>query len=280
MSFQTSNFSSMIREICEEEGIALSVYSGDWALRLSRDGRIFFIVGYNFPLNAASAKELCQDKALTGELLSSSGIPAVPHLFVPVTVKEGSREEEAVDSRIRTWLSEYGEVVVKDNYGTGGNYVFRASDFEEAKKLIEGIHKRSFASSVSPFLQITQEYRVTMLDGEPELFIRKERPFEVLENGERRLLNWKHNLGQGAVGIVVTDSGVRERLFPMAKKAAEILDIRFASVDIVEVSGEYRVLEVNAGVMMEHFSGQSAECRMLAKEIYRKAILKAFGSER
>lgn len=273
------HFVKIIREVAEELGISLTGFSGDWAFMLEKDGVKAHIVGYHFPLNLSSAKELCQDKSLTYDVLKDAGIPAVPHLFVPGPRAGGSGDLSCFRPLLENWITERGYAVVKDNYGTGGNQVFRFTDVPEAEEAIRAIHERSAAACICPYYEIAEEYRVTMLDGEALQVIRKERESRVNALGEKEYLNWRHNLGQGATGIPVTDPGILEKTEPIAKAVMRAMNLRFASVDIVESKEGFTVLEVNAGVMMEHFAGQSPECYEKAKRIYRMAIRKAMGME-
>ncbi|MBR5738755.1 MAG: ATP-grasp domain-containing protein [Lachnospiraceae bacterium] len=270
------NFGRLIRGIAEEEGIRVTGFSGDWAFRLEKDGQVRYTVGYHFPLNLASSKELCQDKCLTYEVLASQGIPAAEHLFFPNPASVAGIDRDAAWNRALEILSEGREVVVKNNYGTGGNQVYRVKTEEELKDTIDLIYQKTYAASISPFYEIREEYRVVMLDGKPRLTIRKERESRINEKGEKEYLNWKHNLVQGATGIVVTDEEILEKLYALAKRVVKALGIRFCSVDIIDTEAGLMVLEVNAGVMLEHFSGQSPECFELAKSVYRAAILAAF----
>ena len=50
------------------------------------------------------------------------------------------------------------------------------------------------------------------------------------------------------------------------------MHLGFVSIDIVEIESELRVLEINSGVMIEHFSKHSNENYELAKEAVRKVI--------
>ena len=92
--------------------------------------------------------------------------------------------------------------------------------------------------------------------------------------GERILLNWRHNLGQGARALPVRDEETRREVGLIARRVFEGLNVRFASVDVVETAEGLKVLEINSGVMMENFAGQDEESRQIAKEIYRDAIRK------
>lgn len=300
-----SNFARLIDVICREENIELRSFSDDWAHKLTRDGQDAFITGYQFSLNPASSKELAQDKALTYSVLTDAGVPAAVHEFLPSFTEE-SEKDFPYAAIYEACTKGCGEAVLKDNYGTGGNKVFRISDRETYVKTLKKIWEGSYAASLSPFYEIDEEIRVVVLDGEGRLFLRKDRQavigngrdtFETLvladpkkaENigvipkkelsrvpadGEKVYLNWKHNLGQGATGVVVTDEKLKEELSGIARRAQKALGLRFCSVDIVKVNGEYMVLEVNGGVMMEHFAGQNETCFETAKGIYRDAILK------
>lgn len=270
------NFTKILNEICEEENITLQSFSGNWAFRLKKNGIVKWIVGYQFPLNSAPAKELCQDKVLTSDALTAYGIPNVSHeiLFGAEVRKPELRPE--TEKKLQKMISRFGAVVLKDNYGTGGMKVFKSSEVAECMEILEKILDGSHAASLSPFLNIREEYRVSVLNGEPMQIIRKERAFEINERGEKVYLNWRHNLGQGATGILVTDEAVTKPLIEMALKVTEVLGIQFASVDIVDADGKLQVLEVNGGVMMEYFAGQSKECYNRAKAIYKKAVLSSF----
>lgn len=163
-----SNFGKIIREVTKELDINTEVYSNDWCYRLEKNGRIRYIVGYHFPLNLSSSKELCQDKALTYSALKSAGISAVPHLFLPNFHAGVGESREELTPTMEEWLSETGYVVVKDNYGTGGNQVYRITDLSELDEILPKIYQKSYAACVCPFIEIQEEYRVTMLDDEPQ----------------------------------------------------------------------------------------------------------------
>ncbi len=253
------HFVRIIRELTEELGIETETYSNDWGFRLKKDGKTRYLVGYHFPLNRSSAKELCQDKSLTYDALRSAGIPAVPHVFVPSVNAGGDPDLEKWRPFLEELIETTGYAVVKDNYGTGGNRVFRYDNADEAIAKIAELHKMIYGAAVSPWQEIREEYRVTMLMGEPQLVIRKERRSKILPDGTKQYVEWRHNLGLGAVAYRVTDPEILEKVEEMAARAAEAVDMRFASVDIIDTKEGLRVLEINAGVMMEHFAGQDDE---------------------
>ncbi len=59
----------------------------------------------------------------------------------------------------------------------------------------------------------------------------------------------------------------------MAANAARAIGIRFASIDIVRVGGEWKVLEINSGVMMETLGRHHPE---LVHAAYAAALDKLF----
>ncbi|MBP5254845.1 MAG: hypothetical protein J6Z23_05625 [Lachnospiraceae bacterium] len=272
---ENSSFNRIIRAVCKANGIGYTAFSDSWGYRLTKDGKHAYIVGYQFPLNPASSRDLCQDKVLTYEVLTDAGIAAVPHYFLPMTLQEDPVLYAEEEARIEAFLGREGCLVLKDNYGTGGLKVWRVRDMEGFRKILKRIWTASYAAAWCPFVEIEEEYRAVMLDGEAKLVIRKERDYTLDPSGNKVYATWKHNLGQGATGVPVRSAREKAVLGKIAGETVEALKMRFCSVDIVKSAGEYRVLEVNAGVMMEHFAGQSRSCFEKAKQIYGEAVLRS-----
>ena len=165
------------------------------------------------------------------------------------------------------------------------------------KPALELAVSRIFAShlslAISPRVDIQDEVRVVVLDGDPLLVYGKNRPSIVgdgqrsllelalastpvaqrstvlpgmiadldkadldlvLPRGQRRVLNWRHNLDSGARPLLLSDGKTRDACAEIAIRAAKAIDIRFASIDVVQVEGAWQVLEINSGVMMEALS--------------------------
>ncbi|MBQ1377922.1 MAG: hypothetical protein IIY77_08115 [Lachnospiraceae bacterium] len=235
MAAKKSNFLRILEDICREEGISLDSFSYGWGHRLRKDGRTRYILGYQFPLNTASVKEFCQDKVLTYQILDDSGIPAVEHVFLPHNIASTGLGEDDVDHICRNMLALYGTVVVKDNNGTGGNKVFKAETMEEIQQALAVIYAGNYGASISPYYDILEEYRVILLDGEPLLVIRKDRAYVLDEEGKKQYLNWRHNLGQGARGVILEENEVPDGVRELAVSAAAVFGARFVSVDVVAV---------------------------------------------
>jgi glutathione synthase/RimK-type ligase-like ATP-grasp enzyme len=311
MSNQTSSFTALIREICREEGISLEAFSCDFAFRLEKGGMMNYIFGYQFGLNSAVSHMICEDKSTTSEILSYAGIPNIEHRCFMSPMNMKYVEADGNWNNILAMLGKYKTLVLKDNKGTGGLSVYRVRNAVELENAAQILFQSAHSISVSPYYNILQEYRLIYLDGEIKLVYHKERqhltgdgihtirelyadylkieqgeilpvPAEdsekILKQGESYPLNWKHNLGQGAIPIFDTDNTLTAPLKKLAKAAASCIGVRFASIDIVKIMDnekeEYRILEINSGVMMEYLSQTDKIFRQTAKEIYREAIRK------
>ena len=155
---------------------------------------------------------------------------------------------------------------------------------------------------------IINEYRTIYCFGEPLLIYKKIRPYVVGDGkhtlselaasafggdmdiadarldrsyvpslGEEVTISWKHNLGQGAEAEVIDkDSEIYGRIVALAKKAAECVNVNFASIDIIDTAEGLKILEINSGIMMENFSSYDEQNYSIAKSIYKRAIDKYF----
>jgi len=206
-------------------------------------------------------------------------------------------------------------LVCKPNVGTGGEDVDRIDNGAELEQSVLQLFQKHRAICLSPFLEIEQEYRVLMLDDECELIYAKRRPhvvgdglssvLELIEKlhlngilsqelagqtieqhrgelkhvpdaGQEVVIGWKHNLGEGSAPQLVPSGPLQDQLVKLARAAQQAVNIRFASIDIVEVANELLVLEINSGVMMEYFVRHFNDGRAKAKAIYAKAVDKMF----
>ncbi|HIS57249.1 MAG TPA: hypothetical protein IAB48_11435 [Candidatus Fimimorpha excrementavium] len=306
MENSETNFVRIIKEICRENQITVRSFGGDWGFLLEKDGRRGFIIGYQFGLNAAVSKDICTDKSIASEIMEQDGVPCVkhicfmaPHMFQYVG-GNGNWQE------LTKLLNQYGVIVCKDNAGTGGNQVYLVRNQKELEQAADAVFQRADAMAVSPYYPIHDEYRVILLDGEVQIVFQKIRRHltgngtstvrklyaeylleggrshanlpaadldRVLREGEEYFLNWKHNLGQGADARVMEENEA-DAICALARRAAACLNIRFSSVDVVMTEEGLKVMEVNAGVMMENLAGMSREYYEKAKSIYERAIFK------
>lgn len=300
-----------IEEICGRLGIRFSAYSDEWVYVLSHEGRTAYVIGHHFGLNGDAQSMICQDKVAASDVLAGAGIPHVWHVLVRRSRADGTMSD-ASRTYLSTLLAENGRLVLKGNRGTGGNLVMAVGDEGELEEATARILSSVGAMAVCPYIEIREEYRVIVLDGLPRLAYRKVRQEvvgdgvssleqlvetgqadgvvdacvdlslldldRVPETGEHVPIEWRHNLGKGAVASLDVPDGMRDKLYALAAETADALGTKFVSVDIIEdTRGELSVLEPNSGVMMEHFLSQGKEFRELGIAVYETAIRLALG---
>lgn len=302
---------NMIEEICAEQGILCERFSYDWIFRLTKNGKTAHIFGYQFENNSATAQLICTDKCASSEILRSKGIPAVEHFFFISPDDLHYIGLEGNWSRMLELLNKFGRLVCKPNEGTGGIDVFQVSSAVELELAVNSVFAHSRSLALSPFYPIDQEYRVILLNEQIKLVFSKTIQFligngrssfkqllldqnpslietiptgefseemlnKIPKSDEKIPLNWKHNLGQGAQPEIITDHSLVTQLGSLALNAAQAVNVRFASVDIIRTGGDFKVLEINSGVMMESFARMNAQNYTQAKSIYLEALAVLF----
>jgi glutathione synthase/RimK-type ligase-like ATP-grasp enzyme len=287
-------FVDALRKYCAERGIAIDVKSDGWLIVMQGCGKRACAFGYDIGLNSAVAHRIANDKAATAEVLAMAGVACVPHtLFLSPEMNQYISQPGSWEAMLRLLAANPQGLVVKPNEGTTGESVFLV----KTKPALELAVSRIFAShlglAISPYVNIENEVRVVLLDGEAIVVYGKNRPSIVgdgqrslldlalaaipaarrstmlpgmiadldkaelefiLPAGQRRVLNWRHNLDAGAQPTLLTEGKVRDACVAIAIPAAKAIDIRFASIDVVEVDGAWQILEINSGVMMEALS--------------------------
>ena len=84
------------------------------------------------------------------------------------------------------------------------------------------------------------------------------------------MYTWLHNLSNGTK--ITLEVPNKEYLINFAKEVANILNIKFGSIDIINTPSGYLVLECNSGVMMNNLINQLPNGKAIAKDIYKEAI--------
>ncbi len=293
----------IVKEICLERQIQCHALSYDWVFQLDApNGNRMFLYGYRFPQNNAAIEQVCDDKCALSDVLEVNNIPHVEHVFFMSPSQIHYIGEEGSWAKLLALLQTHKALVCKVNNGSGGHSVYKVTNVSELEEAVFNIFKTSRSMSVSPYTEIKNEYRTIILNGEVMVIYQKVRPFvvgngkdtismlihqaglkdieidktvdvtTVLKRGEKAVLSWKHNLGQGAVPELVTQPQLLAKLTEFATSAAKALDIRFASIDIIDDGKGLKILEINSGIMMENFAQSSKENYALAKRIYDRAI--------
>jgi glutathione synthase/RimK-type ligase-like ATP-grasp enzyme len=304
-------FVDAIKKYCAARGIAVDVRSDGWLIVMQRGERRHFAFGYDIGLNSAIAHRIANDKSATAEVLSLSGIACVPHTFF-LDPELSGRAAPARDEMLALLEKHPQGLVVKPNEGASGKSVFWVTSRPALELAVKRIFASSKSLAISPYLDIDYEVRVVLIDDMPAIVYAKERAFvtgdgrrslqelahealpqerraavlteimkefgkaeldAILPRGQRRALDWRHNLEYGAHPALLETGTVRETSVALAMRAARAIGIRFASIDVVRAVGDWQILEINSGVMMEALGRLHPE---LVHATYHAALDKIF----
>jgi glutathione synthase/RimK-type ligase-like ATP-grasp enzyme len=255
----------LLRDACASLGVEVTALSQGWLLVLRRDGRTHVVLGQVFPFNTAAAGELCDDKCALADFLALTGVPHVPHHHVTSHRRNADgtwRPGPASEVEALAALDRLGvrvPVVVKPVRGRNGRDVRLAATLDEAAAHVTALLEHEGMAAVSPYVEIRNELRVVLLDGEPLCVLDKVR-------GD----DWRHNLRYGAraVPLAAPPAGA----VAVARAAADAVGLRLATVDCVLVGDEWLVLEANTGTKLTAWAAQSEADRAAATEVYRRIV--------
>lgn len=304
------NLVRIVYDIANDHGIEITSFSYDWILKLSKNEIHKHVFGYNFEINSSTSKMIAGDKSAASDLLEAANVATVSHqLFLNPNMEKYVGSIGNWQHILKFFNENEQHIVCKPVDGTGGNGVFMVKTVTQLEQAIHTLFSKHRSICLSPFYAIKKEYRAVILDGEVELLYQKNIPFvtadgsksilELLQTkfsgetldtaittfstktdsnfsdippkGEIIEVNWKSNLGEGAQAEIIKNKTIST----LAVKAANAINIRFCSVDIIETtSGEFYVLEINSGVMIEHFLNNSPQEYDRVKAIYEKAVLR------
>jgi glutathione synthase/RimK-type ligase-like ATP-grasp enzyme len=307
-------FVTAVQKYCGEHGIAVETRSQGWLMVMRKGPRRRLIYGYDLGLNSAVTHRIANDKAATAELLEMNGIACVPHAFFPSPALSDYVPAAGTWEAMLGHLAQNPDgIVVKPNEGTSGRLVFRVRTRPGLERAVSEIFSLNLNLAISPYLDIKDEVRVILVDCLPVIVYGKSRPSitgdgvhsvlelaraampaerlsailpqmagdldsatldTVLPPGQHHALNWRHNLDAGAEPVLLQEGAVRERCVELAIKAAKSIDLRFGSIDVVQVDDGWRVLEINSGVVMEALGKTHPE---LVYAAYAAALDKVFG---
>ena len=307
-------FVDAVKRYCAARGIGIEIRSQGWLIILQRGPQRHLAFGYDLGLNSAVAHRIANDKAATAEVLQLGGIPCIPHaLFLSPQMNEYVPPQRSWETMLALLTENPNGLVVKPNEGTSGDSVFKVSTEPDLELAVHRIFSSSLGLAISPYVEIEDEVRVVLLDHHPVVVYGKNRPAvtgdgkhsllelaleatpvdlrsrvlpgmladldaaaldTVVPAGQRRVLNWRHNLNSGAQPVLLEHGKIREACVEIAVQAASAVGIRFGSIDVVRVGGAWKILEINSGVMMEALSRQHPD---LVYAAYSAALDKVFG---
>lgn len=258
------NFVAHLTNAAAALGADITWLSDDYVAAVRCGRQTAMIVGYHFPLNNAAAEALADDKSAAAHVLAAFDVPHVPHTLIRFA-SSGADGDAGLVGQIDRIADLYGfPLVLKPHRGTGGEGVTRVDSQEAMVAAMTRLRVQYQALAASPWVEITAEYRVVLLDDQPLLIFRKAR---TVPDGD-----WRNNLKYGSVPVMQADNRPCDPLTSTALRAAGTLGLRFASVDMVASRAGLAVLEVNSGVCLERFSAFSADHYDRAAAVYARAL--------
>lgn len=253
-----------LRRYAKLKGLAVEFLSRDWIAVMTGPSVRHLVFGYDLGLNAATAAKIANDKSATYAVLAAAGLAAIEHrVFLHPRFLDFLPDDGNWPSLLEAFEAYRRDAVIKDNEGTGGTEVFRVRSNTELEQRAHQLFQLARGLALSPFVEIADEMRFVMLEGECVLAYRK----------QRRSPEWRHNLGLGARAVpVAADEPVHLPALALARAAMAALTLRFASIDIAMVAGTPKVLEANAGVMLEVAGRTGFGGPDLVDRIYHRAL--------
>src|SRR5262249_36018318 len=249
-------FVDAVKRYCAEHAIAVDVRSQGWLIVMTRGDRRHFAFGYDVGLNSAMAHRIANDKSATAEVLTLSGVDCIPHtLFLNPRLNEYVAAKGSWEAMIDLLAAHRQGLVVKPNEGTSGRSVFHVTSKPSLELAASTIFSASQSVAVAPYVDIDDEVRVVLIDDDPTVVYSKSRasvtgdgkhpvlelaraaiPAErraavfsgmagdldkveleaIVPAGERRVLNWRHNLDAGAVPVLLGEGATREACVALA----------------------------------------------------------------
>ena len=292
-------YHKIIKEICDEDNIKLEILSKDFISKLEKNNKIKYIYGYKFPLNNHAIGEILDDKYAFYEILKNLNIKTVE--IKPIFLNYNKEF-------VKNYLNKNINVILKSNNGTCGLEVYKISNYEELITKIDELLIKNSPVCLSPFYNIKNEYRVIVLNNKIKIIYGKIKPViigdgnsnilellkkfnynyyskeenikslnynleEILPLNKKIEIDFKFNLSRGSKLFMDIDNNKKIKLEKIIYSILNKLDIKFASIDIIETDNdELLVLEANSGVMMDNFIELNENGKDIAKSIYKEAI--------
>ena len=257
----------VVRDFAKDKKIKITPLSGDWIFKLEKNNEKHFIFGLDLGLNNSASKLLARDKSATSEILASENIPHIPHELFLRPNSLGSNPNGNWQEILRLFDYYNKDLVLKPNIGSSGRSVIRAKNTAELEAAVQKIFASERTLALSPYVEMLAEYRVTILNGEMLNIYKK-----VKSDPD----DLKFNLGSGAYAENIDDERKKQEIQKLAESAANALNIRFTNIDVSESKNALEILEINSGVMFEHFAKQGELEKEKARSIYHKALTELF----
>ena len=295
-----NDFYNIIKKICEELDIKITLLSSGWLIVLEKNNQIHYISGYKFDINNHGIGDILDDKGLFYDVMTYKKLPTSERL----SFYEVYDRKTVLDY----FKKHHNILIVKGNIGYCGNDVYLVNNEKDLFDTMDQLLLSQESISIEPYYDIINEYRVILLNNEVKVVFGKEKPFIIgdgihsikelaikfndyfrdndqdIKNpdyipklNERIELDFKFNLSKGARMFIDIDSNLKDKLTSIAKQVTKELGITFGSVDIIHTKdNKLLVLEANSGVMMDNYVRLCENGKVIAYNVYKEAIKTMF----
>ena len=295
----------LLLELSSQNNFTVKGFSQNYIIEVSNNKNKFYIYGNCFPLNNASSQKLCADKSALSMVLKLNNIDCLEHELYKNPNYEPNFNYEKLEEKLK---QNPDGLVLKDNKGYCGNNVFWVKNKSQIKKAVNTIFKQNLDLAVCPYVNIEDEFRLIMLNGECKVCYKKIRPFvigdgktnvknlitkkykeikfklpfkilnKIPNNNEKIVLGWKHNLKWNSTPEEVKDQKLKLKLVEFAKNVTKKINLKFCSVDLYVDNNKIKVLETNSIVSMNSFANYSKENYNKTKQIFLEAVNASFNN--
>ena len=292
-----NEFNEIIKEICEKENIILNNYQGGWLKELIKDNKVRFIVGYKFANNNQSIGIVVDDKGLFYDIIKDK-LPIIEHKVI--------FQDYDKDDVLNYFHKNNNLLIIKGNIGTCGREVYKVDNENRLFKVINRLFRSQYSISLCPYYNISNEYRLIVLNNEIKLVYAKENPVIIGDGiktirellldfnksfytdnhvknedyipklNEKIVIEYRFNLSNGSRVNKNIDNELKNKLMDIAKEVIKYTNLSFGSIDIIKTNdNKLFIMEANSGVMMNNYLLQTNDYD-LVKNIYKDAIINMF----
>ena len=201
-------------------------------------------------INSSYATKLCNNKALTTNVLKKASIP-VPKTIIVFSIDEALKMAQELGYPL----------VVKPLWGSWGRLLSKVDTAEALEAVLE--HKQAFNNPQQSIFYL-QEY-IEKPDRDIRVFVVGGKPITAMYRTS------KHWLTNTAKGAVPKSMKLNKEINDLVIKAVNALNVEIAGVDIVESKDGYLVLEVNA---TPEFHGSAQVANVNIPQLIAQYVLK------
>lgn len=308
-----NTYDKIIYNLCKKHQINIQKIGDESIFKLTKGNSIHFIWSRRFDINSTLSCRIADNKYATYLVLNALGVSTVPCIKIPrIDTEDYAKLEISISEICNHALNNFKSIVIKPNNSYEGTDVYKCNNLKDVETVLFKIEKKYKYLILSPYIDAIAEYRLFFLDNQilhaykkvrkhiicdgistvEELLIRNRISIttimpevytqldKIYPAGHILQLNWKFNLSQGAICLPIDDDSLYAELVNLAISAANAVNIRFATVDILmdKYNNKY-VLEINAGVAMDQFIIKNPNGLQIATSIYEQALTSMFNDD-